>query len=58
MKSLLCCLCCCQKSSSDDEEDNEKKFQTEALKAHNVYRANHGVELLKLDKKVSIHNVL
>ena len=40
-------------SSSDEEEDNEEKFQDEALKAHNDYRAKHGVELLKLDKKVS-----
>ena len=40
-------------SSSDEEEDNEDKFQDEALKAHNDYRAKHGVELLKLDKKVS-----
>ena len=39
-------------SSSDEEEDNEEKFQDEALKAHNDYRAKHGVELLKLDKKV------
>ena len=39
-------------SSSDEEEDNEEKFQEEALKAHNDYRAKHGVELLKLDKKV------
>jgi len=39
-------------SSSDEEEDNEEKFQDEALKAHNDYRAKHGVELLKLDKKL------
>ena len=41
-------------SSSDEEEDNEEKFQEEALKAHKDSRAKHGVELLKLDKKVSI----
>ena len=41
-------------SSSDEEEDNEEKFQDEALKAHNDCRAKHGVELLKLDKKVRI----
>ena len=40
-------------SSSDEEEDSEEKFQKEALKVHNDYRAKHGVEDLKLDKKVS-----
>lgn len=39
-------------SSSDEEEDSEEKFQKEALKVHNDYRAKHGVEDLKLDKKL------
>ena len=48
-----------ESSSADEDEDSakkfekEEKFQKEALKAHNDYRAKHGVEDLKLDKKVS-----
>ncbi len=42
-------------SSEDEDEDKaEAKFQEEALKAHNEFRANHGVTPLKLDKKVRI----
>jgi len=33
--------------SSDDE--SEGQFEDEALKAHNMYRAKHGVKPLKLD---------
>jgi len=36
----------------EDEDKAEAKFQEEALKAHNEFRANHGVTPLKLDKKL------
>jgi len=41
-------------SSSEDEaeEHAEAKFQDQALKTHNEYRAKHGVAPLKLDKKL------
>lgn len=40
-------------SSSSSEDEKEETFQEEALKAHNDYRAKHGVPPLKLDKKVN-----
>ena len=40
------------KSSSSSEDESEDKFEEESLKAHNNYRANHGVGPLKLDRKV------
>jgi uncharacterized protein YkwD len=40
------------KSSSSSEDESEDKFEDESLKAHNQYRAKHGVAPLKLDRKV------
>ena len=40
------------KSSSSSEDESEDKIEEESLKAHNNYRANHGVGPLKLDRKV------
>lgn len=42
-------------SEDEDEESGEAKFQEEALKAHNEYRAKHGVPPLSLDKKLSAY---
>lgn len=43
-------------SEDEDEETGRAKFEEEALKAHNEYRAKHGVAPLKLDKKVVLND--
>jgi uncharacterized protein YkwD len=45
-------------ASSSSEDESEDNFEEESLKAHNLYRAKHGVQPLKLDKKVNKNNSL
>jgi uncharacterized protein YkwD len=44
--------------TSSSEDEIEDKFEEDALKAHNTYRAKHGVGPLKLDKKVITFQII